>query len=213
MATEKDTTSIHLVSGIIEEADHEAEALLVNANKDARGRVASAKRQASSISDRQQREIENRVAEINRDNERRISMELRRLQLKEQEQLFDAVYAEARRRMQDAMEQPDYREVLKGWILEAAMGLECTRGTVLTSTGEARFIDRDLLTEVSEDIARLSGRRVELSFDADHPQTAQGILLTEEGGGRVFNNQVSTRLVRYASAIRSAIHKELFAEP
>jgi len=212
MAEEGKHTSFDLVSGIIEEAEKEAQALIEKAKKEADQRVASSQKQAESLMSRQEKEIERRKAEIEKDNERRISMEIRRLVLKEQERLFDAVHAEARRRMKDAMNEKGYKRVLEGWILEAAMGLECKKAVVLTSAEEAGHIDESLLTKVTERIFKLTGRRVELSLDPERPQSAQGILLAEEGGGRIFNNQVSTRLIRYKSAVRTAIHKELFTE-
>ena len=72
------------------------------------------------------------------------------MSLKEQELLFEAATSEAFRRLAEWVKDPGYREILKGWIVEAAVGLEAEKALVATSQAEARHMDDALLREAGE---------------------------------------------------------------
>ncbi|MBN2049002.1 MAG: hypothetical protein JW760_01050 [Spirochaetales bacterium] len=212
MNTKETKQPAGLVSGIIAEAKEEAATLVREAEVSAKRRIEAAEQQASTLLESREKEIAERSKEILLDAERRARLEIHRRALKEQEHLVEAVTSEARRRMSAMPGGKDYREILKGWIAEAGLGLGSEEGILTTSPEEGRYLDGKLLREAEEEILQLSGRATKLTFDPEHPAVGQGVILSDKRSNRAFNNQVSTRLVRYTSALRAVIHKELFTE-
>lgn len=205
--------SFDLVSDILEEARKEVEKITSDADREALKRIEAAEKRAGAVRSQNVKEIEERSARIRAEALRRADLEIRRMSLKEQELLFEAATSEAFRRLAEWVKDPGYREILKGWIVEAAVGLEAEKALVATSQAEARHMDDALLREAGKRVYDLTGRKVVLSSAPGFPTAGQGIVLSDESGKRAFNNLVQTRLVRYASEVRAVIHKELFSEP
>jgi len=105
-----------------------------------------------------------------------------------------------------------YREVLIGWIVEAALGLGVNTAMINASTEERAVIDESLVDEVQAGIQQSGGLSMTIRL-ADEPALAlQGIILTTENGRMAYNNQVKTRLLRQQRDIQRLIHDTLFAE-
>ena len=107
------------------------------------------------------------------------------------------------------MGQPAYRDVLKAWIVEAALGLRASEATVLATAAEMALIDDDLLAQTSAEVSRIAGTPVRLTRSKDWPANHQGVVLTSADRRTAFNNQVVTRLERYKGEIRKLIYGAL----
>jgi vacuolar-type H+-ATPase subunit E/Vma4 len=102
-----------------------------------------------------------------------------------------------------------YRSVLLGWIVEAAIGLNVPEATVRVSAREQRYLDKELLQEAARRVKELTGREVTLEPAGGDPLVGQGVVLRSADGRLEFNNQVSTRLLRYQSEVRKIVFEAL----
>jgi vacuolar-type H+-ATPase subunit E/Vma4 len=199
-----------LLSGIQEDAAREAERIVREAQTAAEERLKAAASQAQGILEEAGQRASRQGEALRRQAESSLRMEERRLQLKVREGVIAQVEQEVRRRLQRLVGQNEYREVLLGWIVEAAVGLASPRATVNASAAERAALEPGLLREAEARVRRLTGATVQLSLAQGDPVVGQGIVLTAADGRVEFNNQVTTRLLRASSEIRKVIYKELF---
>jgi len=82
---------------------------------------------------------------------------------------------------------------------------------VNTSAAERPWVDRALLAEAEQEVARSVGREVRLALSPAQPLLGPGVVLASPNGRVAYNNQVNTRLLREQTRIRSLIHGALFA--
>jgi vacuolar-type H+-ATPase subunit E/Vma4 len=109
-------------------------------------------------------------------------------------------------RMKTRIAAPDYRAVLRCWIVEAARGLDVDAAEVNAGAAERELIDEALLREAMD----LLGNKVALTESKADPLGGQGVVLTSVDGRMAFNNQVRTRIQRRQREIQGLIHEALF---
>lgn len=135
----------------------------------------------------------------------------RKMRLKVQEELFTIALDQVREKIGALRERSDYADILKGWIVEGAMGLG--RDIIINASG----YERGLLTEeelhgVEEEITRVYGKKYSIKLSSDPPVSSPGILISAENGRLVFNNLVESRLQRHSHAVRKMIYRYIQAE-
>jgi vacuolar-type H+-ATPase subunit E/Vma4 len=199
-----------LIDGIAEDAAGEVERILGEAEKAAEDRKASAEDQARAVIQQEESKAEEQAGRIHRQSSSSLHMERRRRQLRLQEQAVQEVLKRARQRLAEAVGSPEYREVLLGWIVEAAIGLGASEATVNASAAERKQIDKRLLEKAQDKIRELSGRKVTLQPTDEDPLIPQGLVLRAADGRVVYNNQVATRMLRRQSEIRKIIQDALW---
>lgn len=198
-----------LLSGIERDARAEGAQLRASADQAAAERQKLAEAQAASIRDEASRKVHETVRGIARQGEQAAAVESRRMALKVREQVSRRAVEEASRKLAGLVGQPAYRSVLRGWIVEAALGLNVPEAEVLASGPEMAQVDDALLREAEREVEALSGAPVRLRRSAAQPLTGQGVVVTSLDGRTAFNNQVVTRMERYQSDIRKLIYEAL----
>ena len=148
---------------------------------------------------------ETQVRAIHEHNRTALRLEGKRMTLKVREELLRRVIERARERLAALSEGSGYRRVLLDWVVEAAIGLNVPEAVVNASALERGLLDQALLREAEAEVKQLTGRNLSLRLAAGDPLVGQGVVLKSADGRVEFNNQVSTRLLRYQSEIRKAV--------
>jgi vacuolar-type H+-ATPase subunit E/Vma4 len=198
-----------LIKGIEDEAREEADRIVQEAQKTAEQRRKTAQERAESILREAEDKAKQQADRIKKHTDSRISAERRRISLQRQEEFLQETLTEVSRRLEERMERPGYREVLVGWIVEAAIGLNVKEAQVIASKKEMRFLDSDLLKRAAQELEALTGRKIDLKVADREPLLLQGVVVYAREGKLVFDNRVQTRLLRYRSEIRRVVYREL----
>ena len=208
-AAEAPSGKSQLLSGIERDAVAEAAEIVRKAELQAEERQKNAQAQAAGVRDEATRKAQETVRGITRQGEQAASVETRRMALKVREEISRRVLDESSKRLAELVGTPAYREVLREWIVEAALGLNVPEAEVLASGPEMARIDEALLAEAVRRVKSISGVDVVLRRSAAQPLQGQGVVLTAGNGRTAFNNQVATRVERYQSEIRKLIYEAL----
>ncbi|MBN1837034.1 MAG: hypothetical protein JW820_14355 [Spirochaetales bacterium] len=203
-----------LIAGIRRDARAEAERLIDEARAAAEERVKAAEVQAAGILEEARGKAEAQAKSLHAQAVSAARMEARRTSLKVREEALRRVLQAVRERLGELAGAPadkdgGYRDVLLGWVVEAAIGLNVPEATVNVSAQERRFLDEKLLREAQARVEELTGRKVALTPAEGDPLVGQGVVLRSADGRLEFNNQVSTRLLRYQSEIRKLVFEAL----
>ena len=199
-----------LIDGITEDVAREVERILGEAEKSAADRSASVDEQAHAVIQQAESKAEEQAERIRKQSASSLRMERRRRQLRLQEQAVQEVLKRVRQRLAEMVGTREYREVLLGWIVEAAIGLGASEATVNASAAERKQIDKRLLEDAQRQVGELSGKKVRLKGEEGDPLIPQGIVLRAADGRVEYNNQVATRLLRQQSEIRKAIQDTIW---
>lgn len=201
-----------LLAGIAREAELKAAQIAEEAAAYARARAEAAEAQAREVVKKAEDTAEAQARAILRNAESRASVETRKAFLRGRDDLIRETLEAARRLVAEAVRAPGYEGVLRGWIVEAAVGLSEPEARVNASREELPGISEDLLREAEREVREMTGKPVRLSKVEGDPLPAQGVVLTAEGGRLAYNNQVPVRFLRAQSEIRKQIHAVLFGE-
>jgi len=208
--TNPDVSPDRLVSGIAEDAEAEAKRLFDEARTMSERRRRSAENQATDTLGSAEKKASEQAEAILTQCRSAGAMEARRHSLRIREEVLERVIAGTRKRLAAMIDEPGYREVLLGWIVEAGIGLNEPKAAVNASLRERVLLDDALLQEAAGKIRELIGYDVMLEPDTGPPLVGQGIKLNAAGGRVAFSNDVTTRLLRYQSEIRKLVYEELF---
>jgi vacuolar-type H+-ATPase subunit E/Vma4 len=198
------------MNGIAADADQEARKLVQEAEATAQRRKTSTDAQVADILATAQKKGSDQADAILKQARSAGSMEARRIALRVREQVMERVVVGVRETLAAMREDPGYRNVLLGWIVDGAIGLNVPRVRINGSLHERRLIDEALLKDAGQHVKALTGRAVTFELDDGDPLLAQGIRLSDPDGRVAFSNDVSTRLLRYQSDIRKIVYGALF---
>ena len=201
-----------LLSGIEREARLKAEELAQEAAAYARNRSEAARAQTRENLRKAEEIAEAQARAVLRNAESRAAVESRKAFLRGRDGLIQETLEAARILAARTAETPGYEDVLRGWIVEAAVGLSEPEARVNASREELPRITDSLLRRAEREVLELTGKPVRLSKVEGDPLLAQGVVLTAEGGRLAYNNQVPVRFLRAQSEIRKQIHAVLFGE-
>jgi vacuolar-type H+-ATPase subunit E/Vma4 len=209
---ENDEGKSKLISGIQEDAQGEAERILEDAATYVKERRLAGENKIARILEEAKKKAEEQVNAVKRNMEATIAVEIRRIELRVRDRIIQEALEEVKKALFEMIGSQNYRKIIIDWIVEAAIGLNAASAEVNVSIKEKGMIDDTLLGEAEEEIKNLTGKKVRLIRSEKEPLLAQGVVLTAENGKTAFNNQVSTRLLRYGSEIRRKIHEALFGD-
>jgi len=210
MKTSSDDRS-ELISGITLDAKQEAKRIIEDAEKTAADKQMSKEMQIKSIDRDTAKKIEQQVSVIEKNSASAISVEKKRVVLKIREKVINNVVEKVRDIIGEIGKSKDYPEILRGWILDAAIGLGEEEAVINGSAKELEILSDSFLRETEKRYFDLTGGRIHLVKSDKNPLFAQGVVLTSMNSKTAFNNQVPTRLLRYQAEMRKTIHKEFFA--
>ena len=201
--------SASLLSGISQEAEDEVKRITQEAERQAREIVEGGRRKAETIGHEAEEKGKQQYDDILKKNEQAIEAEQRKIRLKTQEQLFNQAMRRVKEKLRALTERSDYSSIIKGWIVEAAIGLSEEQLTVNGSETEVELITDDLLRQAEAEVKSNTGRTVKITRADAPPLQKQGIFLTAREGRLAFNNLVEARLERYSTVLRRMIYRRM----
>lgn len=212
MSENNETNRPELIEGINKDAREEARIIMEKARQYVKDREAGSAAKLAAITREAEEKLAHQVAEIQRTHNSNIAVEKRKIALRVRDRIIAEITTQARARFAAMIEEPGYTKILEDWILEAALGLNCEKAVVNASAAEKKLITAELLMKIEKQIQQLTGREFGLSYSPEPPLGAQGVVVTTSDGHTAFNNQVSTRLLRYQSQLRKLIYDALFGD-
>ena len=198
-----------LVQGIEKEARDEADELMADAEKAAAERRTAVEQQAARILQEAKQRAAEKIERTERAAESALSVESRRISLRVREQVVLEMIDGVGRRISEMIDRGEYRDVLLGWIVEAAIGLNVGEAVVSVSARERSLVDDGLLRKAENEVKRLTDRSTSLTLSEEVPPLEQGVILTAKDGRIAYNNQLRTRFRRYDSEFRRIVYREL----
>ena len=205
----EESQNASLLSGISEQAKAEVKKVSEDAERQAKEIVEGARKRAESIRQDAEEKGRKQAEGILTKNAQAIEAEQRKLRLKAQEELFNKAMRRVKEKLQALTERSDYRSILKGWIVEGAIGLSEDALKVNTSEQELKLITNDVLREAEAEVKTVTGRSVKIERTAQSPLQKQGVFLTAREGRLAFNNLAEARLERYSTVIRRMIYRRM----
>lgn len=127
------------------------------------------------------------------------------LQLERREQLLGRVFTEARQRLADVLQEPDYRQIARRLVREAVVRLNTTELLVLADAGTRKVLDDALLADLEKELG------VQLRFGGLLAQ-GTGIIVQTTDGHRRYDNTLETRLARMHDTLRAPVYHLLRGE-
>ena len=198
-----------IVKEIIEDAKVEAEKIIEDAKKRAKEKTMFAENQAESIVDEAKKKAEEQIGVLQKRYLSFIELETKKRKMKLRENIFNLVIEKVKKRLEDMINEPGYKSILKRWIYEAAVGLFEEEGIIRTSIKEVDLIDEKMLQEIEKKLWDNEKLKVRLKIDKNDMIRGQGIMLFSADGKRAFNNEISTRILRKQREIQSIIYDAL----
>ena len=197
-----------LLAGIEADAQQEEEKILAEAEQQAADKRKYCDQKIESILTDTRARAEKQAEDIKRKGVSSVELEVRRRSLRLRDTILQDLMKRVEERMITRITTPDYRAVLRHWIVEAARGLSVDAAEVNASAAECELMDEALLSEAME----MLEHKVALTLSKADPLGAQGVVLTSVNGRLAFNNQVRTRIQRHQREIQSLIHEALFEQ-
>lgn len=201
-----------LIAGIKEDARKEAEKIIKQAEISVRERKQAIERQVNNILNRARAKADEQVKLIREHTKSAISVEIKRLGLKIMDRLVSSTIQRVKETIADMIGKPGYPDILLGWIIEAAIGLNVNEAYVNASLKEVEYINTELLKKACDALYTLTGKKIVLMKSEENPLLAQGVVLCAKDGKTAFNNQVPVRLLRYQSEVRKMIYNTLYGK-
>lgn len=201
-----------LLNGITEQAEQEAERIRSEAERQAEEIVKNARRKAEEIRQESRDKGEHQADVIRRKNSQNIEAEQRKRRLKAQEELFALALKKVRESLQNLIGQSEYSDVLRGWVVEGAVGLGQEDLLVNASAEERKLLTDQLLKQAEKKAEKETGRQVKISLSQEAPLQKQGVFLTASNGRLAFNNTIEARMQRYSTVIRKMIYRQIQTE-
>ena len=201
-----------IITGIEQDAQSEATRLVEKARQYVQDRQAACETKLASIKKEAAEKLQQQTAEISKNMASTIAVEQRRITLRIRDKLIRSINSRVGEYLASLIQQPGYKDILLGWVIEAAIGLNTAQAAVNASMAERKLLDEDLLKQAAARVKSMTGQQVQLTLSTEAPLPGQGIVVSASDGRTAFNNQVSTRLLRYQSEIRKLIYDTLFKD-
>ncbi len=183
-----------LFAGIIEAANHEAQAALAKAQEDVEQIKASYAQRIEELNHKEEAIGIKQINQIKRSEEMTMRNLERRYRVSLTQRLRKMVIEETAKEMAALVGTKEYRSVLVEWIAEGAVGLDREEARVNCSFKEK--IDEEMLREAEALVKKSVGKEVKLQFGGA-VLTGQGVEVASLDGKVAYNNQVATRLIRF----------------
>jgi vacuolar-type H+-ATPase subunit E/Vma4 len=199
-----------LISGITEDAEIEAGRIVAGAEKKAQELLESAKKRASRLLEDAKARSLDQTERVRARVLGGVEVEVRRRAMMVRENAVAGILEQVREGLLDLRTGPEYRKVLVGWIVEAAIGLGTDGLFVNGSKYECDVMDERLLNESMSAVKKLTGRSVKIGLADSPPLASQGVVARSEDGRTEFNNQIENRLQRKRRVIQQLLYDRLF---
>ncbi|MCK5154849.1 MAG: hypothetical protein KAQ69_00355 [Spirochaetales bacterium] len=202
-------TDNYLIDSLLADAETEAAKLIADAEDQSKKRLEMVIIQEEKILEEAGIRAEARIETLDTSREFSLKVGKKQMLLKIQEKLFHAVMSELRDQFSKLIESDDYAEVVKGWIIEAAIGLDSAAIEVNASQYERKLIDKPMLDAAVAKVHDFEGRDVKITLAKGTPLSEPGIVCRDRSGRLQFDNRIESRIKRYESYIRKIIAGKL----
>lgn len=132
-------------------------------------------------------------------------LEAQTLKLKRREQLLERVFAEARQQLASALQWPDYEQIARHLVREAAKRLGADEVLVRADEGTRKVLEDDVLADLGEELG-MHLRAGELLAQGT------GVVLETPDEHRRYDNTLETRLARMQDGLRAPVYHILMGE-
>ncbi len=194
-----------LFAGIIEAANHEAQAALAKAQEEVELIKASYAQRIEELNHKEEAISAKQINQIKRGEELTMRNLERRYRVSLTQRLRKMVIEETAKEMAALVGTKEYRSVLVEWIAEGAVGLDREEARVNCSFKEK--IDEEMLREAEALVKKSVGKEVKLQFGGA-VLTGQGVEVASLDGKVAYNNQVATRLIRFERELKELMEGE-----
>ncbi|MDC7231761.1 MAG: V-type ATP synthase subunit E family protein [Spirochaetales bacterium] len=206
-------SSSELLNNILQTAEEEARTILETAGARAEETLDSAREKAARILNEAEQKARSHRKEVKKNSGSSLSLLQSRQELKNSQRLYSEVHSRVKQKLRELSESEDYKDILKDFILEGALGL-CGDGAEEDFSVNGGSIERKLMTpsflkDVEKEVQKLSGLDQGLKLSDAPPLPLQGIEITDAGGRRAFRNSFDARLSRYEDSVREIIDSRL----
>lgn len=209
-------SSSELLKSILQSAESEARTILETADSRAEETVDSAREKAAKILNEADRKALAHRKEVKKNSGSSLSLLQSRQELKNSQRLYSEVQNRVKIRLKDLNESDSYRTLLKGFVLEAALGLgeSPEEGDFIINGGslERNLMDISFLKEVKEELKKRFSIDHGFVFSSAAVLPERGIEIMDSSGRRAFRNSFSARMLRYEDEIRELIDARLHDE-
>lgn len=187
-----------LERAIMEIAEEEAQVIL----DEARAKADSIHRQAqdkAEIESEHIREEARQTAQNLLDQTRaKAQLAAQMLKLRRREQVLTHTFDKVRQRLATLPQQPDYADIVRRLIREAATYMGDSAFIVQADTATERVLDNAFLEDITQQLNVRFERGPQL-------EEGTGIVLTTPDGHRRYDNTLETRLTRVQDSVRSTV--------
>lgn len=186
-----------LLEGILSEAREEASRMLEEAQKQAATKMSAAEAERKRIIAAAERRSTEQRAAILREAESSAAAEVRRIGLRGREKLINQVMHRFRERMNEFADGDGYPRIVREWIIEAVLGLECDAALIEAARRERTILTNAFLEEIQAALRQMTGREIRLSVARDEEEEENpGIIVYNEARNRAFDNRLEARIRR-----------------
>jgi len=194
-----------LERAILQDASGEAQRILT----DARARVTSLRQEAQARLESERAatvgRAEDEAASLLDQTVAEVRIDAQSLRLRRREQLLDRVFSDARARIADAAQWPDYAEVALRLTRDAAKQIDSDAMIVKADAATARYLGEEVLSSLGQDAG------VRLVMGASLTEGI-GVILETPDGHRRFDNTLENRLNRLHDRLRAGVFHILMGE-
>ena len=196
------------VDEISRSAAEETDKVLSRAKRTAETRLDEARKQVGTEVDQILA-----AAKARAETERRrilsdLSLETKKITLKARGELVEDVLGQVRARLERTRGTPEYRAMLKAFILEGIRALDRSDVTVSVGAADAAMANGAFFDEV----ARECGRPVKITPAANLDEKAMGAVVRAGDGSVLFDNTIEARMDRLADELQLIVSREVFTE-
>jgi vacuolar-type H+-ATPase subunit E/Vma4 len=200
-----------MIERILATARSEAETVLKDAEK--------------SIADRQ-KALENRIATIRTESERKtdeqirriaahadavIAMERSRSRLRQEGHAYRMVEERVAESICNMRDRPTYTDVIRDWIVEAACGVDADEMIVTSPEADRKTVET-VIDEAARRVSAIRDSKVTLRYDNSTSISGQGVVVRDSSGRTAFSNLVRDRIRRNGPALRTLVYRTAIEE-
>ena len=201
-----------LLKGILSDAEKEAAEIISTVEKSVSQRRDAINKQVENILKDSEKQADIQEKAIIAKMKSATDVEIRRNNLHIRDRIIKHIINEADKYISNMMKKKDYSEILSGWIVEAALGLQAEKIEINSSAAELKFINQSLLSKTSANVLELSGQKTEFIKSTENPLQTTGVVLKIKDKQISYDNKIVSRFQRYQSEIRKIIINALFTE-
>ncbi len=195
-----------IASEVLEEVRIEAEAIILDAEKEAKETLKAAKEEADKTYEDIVNEANAKSAGERRKIESLTQVETRNRLLQEKEALVDEAFDKTLAKLKDFVKTEEYQSILEALILEAAKKMGSKSLVVYVNSKDKAWLEQGNLSNLSKKL------RVGLKLADKAEECIGGCKVQTVDGKILYDNTLENRLQQFKPTLRLEVAKILFAK-